>query len=106
MLKAGFILFETPEAALTYMEDRIANVACVILPGSPAELFEGSWWVTDCIPNAIFVNQDNTIIELGYRNAEYSEVEDFLIASATELASSVFTRPPPTRWPSACWSTS
>jgi len=79
-------VFQTKEAAIHAMEGRINNVACVILPGNSNDLFKSKWWFTDCIPNGIFVNQWNTIIELGYYHSNYSEIEDFMIQSAAELA--------------------
>lgn len=71
------------------MEGRINTVACVILLGESNDLIKSKWWYTDCIPNGIFVNQWNTIIELGYYHSDYSEIEDFVIQSAAFLVNKV-----------------
>ena len=35
------------------------------------------WWKSDCIPDMIFLNQWNTIIEVGCYNENYQEIETF-----------------------------
>ena len=47
------------------------------------------WWMTDCIPNAIFLNQWNTIIETSYYNENFNEVKTFLTQSISVLANRI-----------------
>lgn len=82
----GVSVFKTRSDAVSAMEQRINQVACVIIPGDSDDLFTSNWWFTDCIPNGIFVNHLNTIIELGYYHSDYGEIEDFMIQSAAEVA--------------------
>jgi len=79
-------VFQTKEASIYAMDDLINTVACVILPGSSNDILNSKWWFTSCIPNGVFLNQWNTIIEIGYYHSSYAEIEDFMIQSAAEVA--------------------
>ena len=85
----GISVFNNKESAINAMEGRRNTVACVILLGESNDLIKSKWWYSDCIPNGIFINQKNTIIELGYYYPDYSEIEDFLMQSAAFLADKV-----------------
>jgi hypothetical protein len=78
-------VFETKEIAIAAMEYRIQNVACLILPGEQNGNFEEVWWYSDCIPNCVFVNLWNTIIEVYYYDISFEEVEDILYDTAEEI---------------------
>ena len=73
------------ETAINAFESRIQNVACVILPYEQAGNIQGKWWYSDCIPNIVFVNRWNTIIEVFYYYTSYEEVEAILYDTAKEI---------------------
>ncbi len=78
-------VFSTEEAAINALEFRIENVVCVILPYEEAGITHEKWWYSDCIPNIVFVNRWNTIIEVFYYHISYDEVINILHAAATEI---------------------
>jgi hypothetical protein len=81
----GISVFESGQMARDAMEFRIADVACVIENGTTNEI-EGEWWITDCIPNGVFVKQWNTIIEVYYYESDFESIENLLYTTANEIA--------------------
>jgi hypothetical protein len=81
-------VFKSQKIAIEAMEERRNNVACVIETGT-SDVIKGTWWFTDCIPNSVFVNQWNTIIEVSYYHDNYEEIENILYSTANELANRV-----------------
>ena len=86
----GVSVFKNRSDAISAMEERINTVACVILDGDSLLFNNKKWWKSDCIPDMIFLNQCNTIIEVGCYSENYQEIETFLIQSVNELANRVF----------------
>jgi hypothetical protein len=82
-------VFDNKELAIAAMESRIQDVACIILPGGQKLNINEIWWYSDCIPNMVFVNQWNTIIEVYYYHVSFEEVEDILYATAIEIMQKV-----------------
>jgi hypothetical protein len=82
-------VFKSKNDAILGMETRRNNVACLIEEGDSNLFSNNKWWKSDCIPDMIFLNQWNTIIEVGCYNENYQEIETFLIQSVKELASRV-----------------
>lgn len=82
----GVAVFESQAKAINCMEGRINTVATVIRPGISNEILKGKWWFGDGIPNAVFVNQCNVIIEVAYYYPAYEEVENVLIETAAEIS--------------------
>ncbi|UCH15031.1 MAG: hypothetical protein JSV22_03465, partial [Bacteroidales bacterium] len=78
-------VFSTEEKAINAFELRIENVACVILTYEQAENIQGKWWYSECIPNIVFVNRWNTIIEVFRYHVDYEEVENVLYDTAKEI---------------------
>ena len=81
-------VFESKDKAVECMESRIRTVACIIEIGT-SDAVEGTWWFTDCIPNGVFVNKWNTIIEVRYYHNNFKEIEDVLYNTANEIAERV-----------------
>ena len=78
-------VFKTKEDAVIAMELRINDVACVINNGNSDE-FENKWWYSECMEYMIFVNQHNTIVELGFSsNAPFELIKDKLLDIAKEI---------------------
>ena len=82
-------VFTSKVNAIDAFEYRIQNVACIILPYNKDGDIEGKWWYSDCIPDIIFANQWNTIIEVFYYHVSYEEIEDIMYAAAKEIVQRV-----------------
>jgi hypothetical protein len=82
----GISVFKSQTDAIEAMKLRRNNVAAIIEPGNSSEIFKGKWWYTDNIPNAVFVNQWNTITEVSYYHLNYEEVRTSLMETAIEIA--------------------
>ena len=82
----GVSVFKSQADAIDAMELRRNNVAAIIVPGNSDEVFKGKWWFTDNIPNAVFVNQWNTIAEVSAYHPDYEEVKTLLMETAAEIA--------------------
>lgn len=82
-------VFKSQAMAIEAMELLRKNVAAVIEPGNPPDLFPGPWWFTDNIPNAVFVNQWNTIVDVFIYHPDYKAVENLLLETAKEIAGRV-----------------
>lgn len=82
----GVSVFKSQTVAMEAMELRRNNVAAIIKEGEKHELIKGKWWFTDNIPNAVFANQWNTILEVSYYHPDYEQVETLLMETAAEIA--------------------
>jgi len=80
------VVFVSQAKAIEAMERLINTVAFIIQPGTPNEILKGKWWFGDGIPNAVFVNQWNTIVEVYCYHTDYEEVETLLMETAAEIA--------------------
>jgi hypothetical protein len=81
-------VFESQGEALESMENRIKNVACIIEKGT-SDAVDDTWWFTECIPNIVFVNKFNTIIEVGYYHDNFNQIDDILYNTANEISKRV-----------------
>lgn len=78
-------VFNTKDDAISAMENRINNVACIIINGNSDE-FENKWWYSDCLDYKIFFNQHNTIVEIDFAsNATFDLIKEFLLDIAGEI---------------------
>lgn len=78
-------VFKTKEDAIMAMENRVNNVACIILNGNPDE-FENQWWYSDCLDYKIFFNQHNTIVQIDFAsNAPFDLIKEILLDIAREI---------------------
>ena len=71
----GVSVFESQNLAIDALQARISSVACVIEEGTTEEI-KDTWWFGDCIPDIVFVNKLNTIIEVGSYSPEFNIVAD------------------------------
>lgn len=78
-------VFKSQAMAIEAMKLRRNNVAAIIEPGNPTDLFAGKWWFSDNIPNGVFVNQWNTIVEVFIYHPDYEAVKSLLIETAKEI---------------------
>lgn len=85
----GISVFESQSSAINAMQARIETVACVIEEGTTDEI-KDTWWFTECIPNGVFVNKLNTIIEAGIYSTDFNSVKDTLYRTVNQIASRVF----------------
>jgi hypothetical protein len=79
-------VFKSQADAINCMEGRINTVANVIKPGTSNDILKGKWWFGDGIPNAVFVNQWNTIVEVCHYHPDYEGVKTLLMETAAEIA--------------------
>ena len=79
-------VFKSQRSAIRAMEGRRNMVAAVIVAGGKHELIKGKWWFTDNIPNGVFVNQWNTIVEVSYYHTDFEQIIAMLIVTAAEIA--------------------
>jgi len=82
--RIGVAVFESQEVAIVAMEARIDNVAIRIREGLPNAIFPGKWWYSN--GSAVFINQNNTIVEVSVYNSQYNEAEQLLTETAKEIA--------------------
>ncbi len=78
-------VFASKDIAIEAMEIRINDVACLIETGNSNDIFKDEWWYSECIPNMVFVNRWNTIIEVWYGAGNYNEFENILINTIKEV---------------------
>ncbi len=81
-------VFSTQKVAIDAMEALIKNVACIIHKDTSKSL-EDLYWYTDCIPNVVFTNKWNTIIEVGYYYQKFEEIKELLYNTAIEISKRV-----------------
>lgn len=81
-------VFKTQSDAIKAMENRIADVSCLILSGRSGKI-SNQWWYSDCIPKMVFLNEKNTIIEVYIYKEEFQEIENVLIDTAIEIQNRV-----------------
>ncbi len=79
----GVAVFDSQAMAISRMEERIDNVAVRIREGLPSATFPGKWWYSNSA--AIFVNQNNTIVEITILDSQYKDAEQLLAATALEI---------------------
>lgn len=79
----GVAVFESQDLAINAMEGRIDNVAVRIREGLPNATFPGKWWYSN--GSAIFINQNNTIVEVLILDSPYNDVEQLLTETAAEI---------------------
>ena len=78
-------VFRMQQDAIRAMEELREDVASVIIPGGKHSLFPGLWWYTSGIPNAVFVNHENTIVRVSCYQPKYDKSKDVLIRTAAEV---------------------
>lgn len=81
-------VFSTQKVAIDAMEARINNVACVILTDTSSSM-EDLFWYSDCIPDIVFTNKWNTIIEVAYYHHNFEEIKEILYNTAIEISKRV-----------------
>ena len=79
-------VFTSKDTAIIAMESRIADVASVIKEGASDDIIGKWWFLYEGENSAVFVNQWNTIIEVMFFHAYYTDVESTLFSTANELA--------------------
>jgi hypothetical protein len=84
----GISVFPTQSSAIYSVESIIDNVACIIQKDTTNHLSD-LYWFSDCIPNMVFTNKWNTIIEVGYYHQNFEEIKEILYDTAFEIASRV-----------------
>jgi len=87
--KIEISVFKARKDAISAMEERIQSVACIIVKGDTKSFSCKDWWYSSCIPNYVFINQWNTIIEVTSQNQNFDEVKKFLMDSSLEIANRV-----------------
>ena len=81
----GVAVFGSQQNAIEAMEARINLVANVINSGDSHDILKGKWWFTDGIPNAIYVNQWNTIVGVTCYHPNFEAVETLLKETTAEI---------------------
>ncbi|MBN2103567.1 hypothetical protein JW835_05945 [bacterium] len=84
----GISVFPTQDAAISAMESIIDDVSCVIQKDTTSYLPD-LYWFSDCIPNMVFTNKWNTIIEVGYYHQDFEEIKAVLYDTAFEIANRI-----------------
>lgn len=77
-------VFRSEAEAVKAMEALRADVASVIQPGGTNE-FSGKWWFTSGIPNAVFVNYQNTIVTVSCYQSSFAESGALLQKTAASV---------------------
>lgn len=82
-------LFDSQDNAVSAMEARQADIACVIQNGN-SDSVNGKWWYSRCTgTNIVFVNQWNAIVEIDYNYADFEGIKNVLYDTANEIAERV-----------------
>jgi len=82
-------LFDSQNNAVSAMEARQTDVACIIQNGN-SNAVNGKWWYSKCTgTNIVFVNQWNIIIEIDYEYPDFEGIKNILYDTANEIAERV-----------------
>lgn len=84
----GISIFPTQSSAIFSVESIIDNVACIIQKDTTNH-FSDLYWFSECIPNMVFANKWNTIIEVGYYHQNFEEIKEIIYDTAFEIANRV-----------------
>ena len=81
-------IFQTQQMALNAMELTINDVACLIQKDT-SKSGSDLWWFSDCIPDMVFTNKWNTIIEVSWYHSNFEEIKETLYETVIEIANRV-----------------
>ena len=78
-------VFATQNIAVQAMDSLINNVVCIIIKDT-SETFKDLAWYSACIPNLVFTNKWNTIIETSYYHPDFDAIKGDLYNCAFEVS--------------------